>query len=133
MGIVIYRKSDNKVVSEYIQYPLHDTGIFEKFITIGNYNPNDYVKLEIKEDEIPLAFQKEIIIQDGKITFGNDRKPVESIPPTPTEAGELRVENELLQASVIELSAYAASQDERLQMQENAVMELSMLVAGGGI
>ncbi len=37
-----------------------------------------------------------------------------------------------LQMSVMELSSYAATKDERLQTQENAVMELSMLVAGGG-
>ncbi|MEK4247582.1 hypothetical protein MKZ20_20100 [Psychrobacillus sp. FSL K6-2684] len=132
MGVVIYRKSDNEVMAEVVQFPLHDTKIFEKFIANGNYNSNDYAKVEIKEDEIPLAFQKEIIIQNGKITFGNDRNPVVPLPIEPSEADKLRAENEMLQASVMELSAYAASQDERLQMQENAVMELSMLVAGGG-
>lgn len=50
----------------------------------------------------------------------------------PSEIKLLQQENAMLQASVMELSAYAASQDERLQMQENALMELSMLVAGGG-
>ena len=43
----------------------------------------------------------------------------------------LEQENAMLQMSVMELSSYAASQDERLQVQENAVMELSMLIAGG--
>lgn len=89
MGVVIYRKLDNKVMIEVIQYPLHDTEIFEKFIASGNYNTNDYAKVEIKEDEIPQAFQKEIIIENGKITFGNDRNPVEPIPVTPSEADVL--------------------------------------------
>lgn len=89
MGLVIYRKSDNKVEMEVIQYPLYDTEVFEKFIASGNYNANDYAKVEIKEDEIPLAHQKEIIIENGKIKFGNDRKPVEPAPITPSEADVL--------------------------------------------
>lgn len=74
---------------EVIQFPLQDTEIFEKFIASGNYNANDYEVVEIKEDEIPQAMQKEIIIQNGKITFGNDRNPVELIPVTPSEADAL--------------------------------------------
>jgi len=45
----------------------------------------------------------------------------------------LTTENAVLQMSMIEMSVYTAMQDERLQTQENAVMELSMLVAGGGL
>lgn len=89
MGVVIYRKSDNKVMMEVIQHPLHDTEIFEKFISNDGHNANDYAKVEIKEDEIPHAMQKEIIIQNGKITFGNDRNPIELTPVTPSEADVL--------------------------------------------
>lgn len=44
----------------------------------------------------------------------------------------LQRENETLQMSVMELSTYSAIQDERLKGQEQAILELSMLVAGGG-
>ncbi|MED3551028.1 hypothetical protein [Cytobacillus praedii] len=51
-------------------------------------------------------------------------------PKTPIEL--LQEENAMLQMSVIELSTYTALQDERLKGQEQAILELSMLVAGGG-
>lgn len=89
MGLVIFRKSDNKIMTEVIQYPLHDTNIFEKFIANGDYNSNDYASLEITEHEMPMASQKQIIIVDGKITFGEDRYPVELEPLIPSEADAL--------------------------------------------
>jgi len=49
------------------------------------------------------------------------------------QVGTLTTENAVLQMSMMEMTMYAASQDERLQTQENAVMELSMIVAGGGL
>ncbi|MED3571973.1 hypothetical protein [Cytobacillus praedii] len=51
-------------------------------------------------------------------------------PKTPIEL--LQEENAMLQMSVMEMSTYTALQDERLKGQEQAILELSMLVAGGG-
>ncbi|TCJ01482.1 hypothetical protein [Cytobacillus praedii] len=48
------------------------------------------------------------------------------------ESEALKKENAMLQMSVMELSTYSALQDERLQGQEQAILELSMLVGGGG-
>ncbi|WP_342577667.1 hypothetical protein [Psychrobacillus sp. FSL K6-2843] len=89
MGLVIYRKSDNKVEMEVIQYPLHDTEIFEKFIANGGHKATEFGTIEITEDEIATAMQKEIIIVDGQITFGEDRNPVVPEPLIPSEADAL--------------------------------------------
>lgn len=48
---------------------------------------------------------------------------------------QLEKEKEMLLSTVMEMSLYMAEQDARIVTQENAVMELSMLVAttlGGG-
>lgn len=90
MGIVIYRKSDNRVEMEVLQFPLHDTGIFEKFIANGGHKAIEFGTIEITEDEMPLAMQKQIIIVDGKITFGEDRPtPPTQTPSTPSVEEQL--------------------------------------------
>lgn len=69
----------------------------------------------------------------------NPPQEPEPQPPTPEEEIEaLKAENAMLQSSVMELTMYAAGQedtlimqDKRITTQESAVMELSMLVAGG--
>lgn len=133
MGLIIYRKSDNKVEMEVLQYPLHDTEIFQRFIANGGHKETEFGAIEITEDEMLIAERKEIIIQNGKITFGEDRNPVVPEPIIPSEADELRAENAMLQMSMMEMTMYAATQDERLQGQEQAILELSMIVAGGGL
>lgn len=89
MGLVIYKKSDNQIMMENIQYPVYDTQIFEKFIASGNYNASDYGQVEIPQSLISEAMQKEIIIVNGQITFGEDRNPVVLEPLIPSEADAL--------------------------------------------
>lgn len=43
----------------------------------------------------------------------------------------LEEENRLLQQSLLELTTYASKQDERLATQEQALLELSTVLAGG--
>jgi len=74
---------------EVIQYPLFDTEVFERFIAEGGHNVEEYAELEIEENKIPLAMQKEIIIVDGQITFGEDRNLVVPEPLIPSEADAL--------------------------------------------
>lgn len=55
--------------------------------------------------------------------------------PEPVKKSDIEIleeENAMLQMSVMELSTYSALQDERLKGQEQVILELSMLVAGGG-
>lgn len=59
---------------EVIQYPLFDAEVFERFIAEGGHNFEEYAKVEIEENKMPLAMKKEIIIVDGKITFGSNRE-----------------------------------------------------------
>lgn len=49
------------------------------------------------------------------------------------ELEDLKTENELLKASVLEMTTYAAEQDSRLATQEQAMLELTTLIAGGNV
>lgn len=124
MGLVIYRKSDSKVMLEVIQYPLFDTEVFERFISEGGHKAENFAKLEIPQNDISKAMRSEIIIQNGKITFGNDRPalPTETpgTPPT-TETPNLPFEIRLKEQEIIiaELKQQnAALRDDQLFMFE---------------
>lgn len=57
-----------------------------------------------------------------------------TINPLPTaeqEVVSLRAENKLLQSALTEMTTYAASQDERINLQEQALLELTTTIAGG--
>ncbi len=56
--------------------------------TVG-HKASEYEKLEITADEMPQAMQKEIIIVDGQITFGEDKNPVVLELVIPSEADAL--------------------------------------------
>ena len=45
------------------------------------------------------------------------------------KAARLEQENKLLLGSMMEMSSYMAMQEKRLEVQENAIMELSTLIA----
>lgn len=49
------------------------------------------------------------------------------------ELEDLKTENELLKASVLEMTTYTAEQDSRLATQEQAMLELTTLIAGGNV
>ncbi|BAQ11289.1 phage protein [Bacillus sp. OxB-1] len=56
----------------------------------------------------------------------------EDIPDTPeSEVALLRKENATLQSAVSELTMFVASQDEKIEQQNQAISELSILIAGG--
>ncbi|WP_137744829.1 hypothetical protein [Robertmurraya siralis] len=57
---------------------------------------------------------------------------LEPAPSLEDEVKQLKQENQLLQQSLLELTSYAATQDERLATQEQALLELSTVLAGGG-
>lgn len=65
----------------------------------------------------------------------NGEEPVEPVhqKPLSEEVQELKIENELLKASVLEMTTYAAEQDSRLATQEQAMLELTTLIAGGNV
>ena len=65
--------------------------------------------------------------------FKDENPPAVPEPQQPTEIELLQQENAMLQMSMMEITMYAATQDERLQGQEQAILELSMIVAGGGL
>ena len=62
----------------------------------------------------------------------DENLPQEPMPQPPTDIELLQHENAMLQMSMMEMTMYAATQDARLQGQEQAILELSMIVAGGG-
>lgn len=67
-----------------------------------------------------------------------ETKTLEFSYPVPNEPGveqpyqaPLTDQVKILEATVLEMTAYSASQDERLANQEQAVLELTTLIAGG--
>ena len=80
-------------------------------------------------------------VTEYKQKYWDENPPKEPEPQPPTaeeKIAALEAENSMLQSSVMELTMYAAgqdvtlqTQDERITTQESAVMELSMLIAGG--
>lgn len=70
--------------------------------------------------------ERRIRLPDG--TFG----PVEKVGTKETDAeiiARLEIEKQLLMASMMELSTLAATQQQSIEEQNSAIMELSMLVA----
>lgn len=61
----------------------------------------------------------------------NPDEPIIPEKPLSVEIEEVKQENQLLQQSLLELTSYAATQDERLATQEQALLELSTVLAGG--
>lgn len=140
--LIIYRKSDGVVVDNQGTNSLYPLGIPEATILIdyiakkNGGNIEDYEVLRLHDiDDIEIVnktFTHEYSIQDGQIVFGEEIPIPEPEPQPPSEVEILQQENAMLQMSMMEMTMYAATQDERLQGQEQAILELSMIVAGGG-
>lgn len=84
---------------------------------------------------IPVGIPYQIEVPEGKRVSKVD---VSKTPPqviyedmSPSEIEVLKTENQMLQQSLLETTSYLASQDERLVTQEQALLELTTLVAGG--
>lgn len=103
-----------------------------------NKTEDELLKIGMLIDSMPVPEQ----IQ-GKVPFlkfnGTDfYYEYEDIPITPEEKSQqeikqLKTENETLLSAVSEMTEYIATQDARLTDQENAITELSTLIANGGI
>lgn len=79
-----------------------------------------------------MAIEYKERLPDGtfgaKLKVGTDETEAEKV-------ARLEMEKQLLMSTIMEMSSYMASQDDRLAGQESAIMELSMIVAmtmGGG-
>lgn len=96
---------------------LHDGQFSQDFSECNGYRVNvttqtlEFSYPDPNEPELPPIYQK----------------------PLSKVVAVLEQENSMIQMGMMEMTLYAATQDERLQTQENAVMELSMLIAGGGM
>lgn len=140
--LIIYKKTTGEIVENQGTNSMFPNGVEDVTNIVstiikrlgGTENEYEVLRLHDEYDKVIVekTFTHEYSVLNNQIVFGGLRPVPEFVPQPPTEIEILKQENEMLQASVMELSAYAASQDERLQTQENAVMELSMLVAGGG-
>lgn len=137
----------DKVTGEVIWSVSHNQDITVDF-------DRDYSTMKVLNERVKESLEL-MILKDGQyeqdfagsngVRVNVETKALEFSYPDPNEpeappiyqaplsesVSLLEQENAMLQMSVMELSSYAASQDERLQVQENAVMELSMLIAGG--
>lgn len=83
------------------------------------------VGLPYLEMEVPQG--KYVVSVD--VTSETHTPIFEDIPPSEMEV--LKVENQMLQQSLLETTSYLAQQDERLATQEQALLELTSIIAGG--
>ncbi|KQL37117.1 hypothetical protein [Psychrobacillus sp. FJAT-21963] len=113
---------------------------YESYTALKDRVPSLLGVIELEFGEFAQDFMESNGVRVNLVTKGlefsyPDPSEPEAPPiyqaPLSKSVSLLEQENAMLQMSVMELSSYAASQDERLQVQENAVMELSMLIAGG--
>lgn len=82
------------------------------------------------------VFLEELNITEGNfLILGDEPRPpavfITKIEVNEEEFNKLQSENELLRTSIFEMTTYAASQDERIVRQEQSILELTTLIAGG--
>lgn len=104
-------------------HPVHGTNMTEEeMLASGMLLPAP--QLEEKDGLLArLSYNKD----NGSLYYEYVERPL-------TQEEELQLikqENQLLQQSMLELTSYAAMQDERLATQEQALLEMSALMAGG--
>lgn len=103
---------------------------FQEYLRLNNLSEEEYGVLDIPDEETNKLKYYHFTVKNGEIVYGEVIEQENSQQPL-TEVKLLQQENAMLQMSIMELSTYAASQDERLEAQESAIMELSMLIMGG--
>ncbi len=96
---------------------------------------------EAERETLLQTHSDKILLEEQNITEGNflifgdePRQPVtiiKKIEVDEEEFNRIKEENQQLQQSVLEMTTYSASQDERLATQEQGLLELTTLVAGG--
>ncbi len=84
-------------------------------------------------DELEKTIWINVVTEDKYVTSASAIRNNPQAKRLLEENKKLKQDNALLQASVLEMTTYAALQDERLVTQEQALLELSTLVAGGNV
>lgn len=141
--LIIYNKVNGRIVENTGKNSAFPLGIEDASFILENVIANnggveeDYGLFRLHDIEDSENVEKtsshNYSIQDGRIVFGELKPIPESEPQPPTEIELIQQENAMLQMSMMEMTMYAATQDVRLQGQEQAILELSMIVAGGGL
>lgn len=89
----------------------------------------------INQHQDKILIEDEITFDGNFLIFSDEpRQPeiiIKKIEVDEEEFNKIKEENQQLQQSVLEMTTYSASQDERLASQEQALLELTTLVAGG--
>lgn len=149
--LIVYSKADGKIIENTGKneaFPLgipETSSLLEHIASTNGGTPDDYGIIRLhdieEKDIVEKTFTNLYSVEKGQLVFGG-LIPVQEPEPQPPTAEEkialLEEENAMLQMSIMELAMYAAGQEEtigtqdaRITTQESAVMELSMLVAGG--
>ncbi|WP_144511620.1 hypothetical protein [Bacillus sp. FJAT-22090] len=139
--LIVYKVSSGEVVENMGTNSLFPNGIpDEKSViqyAVQNFGgiASDYKVFRLHDvedsEQVAKTFTHEYTIKNDRVVFGSLKPIPDPEPQPPSDIEVLQQENAMLQMSVMEMTMYAASQDERLQGQEQAILELSMIVAGG--
>lgn len=123
MKTIIFRKTDLLVVGM-----IPEVGTFDSELKL-NVLPNfggkkeDYATLDVPYDYFKLE------IKDGVVVAVEvAAPPLPPEPANPPTMEDLKRENEMLQASVMELSTIVATQEASQKILEQSVLELSTLL-----
>lgn len=119
--IVIYNKTNLQIVGTLANNETVEQVIKKDVIPNFGGKANDYDFLEVHYEYFKLE------VTDGKVV-AVEIEPPSSPNQKPSEIDLLRQENQMLQASVMELSTIVASQDANQKILEQSVLELSTLL-----
>lgn len=119
--IVIYNKINLQIVGTLANNETVEQVIKKDIIPNFGGKVNDYDFLEVLYEYFKLE------VMDGKIV-AVEIEPPPTPDPKPSEIDLLRQENQMLQASVMELSTIVASQEANQKILEQSVLELSTLL-----
>lgn len=117
-------------------------------VLIGNLTKitsTDYVAAYsqyVDVENTPDFINDGIVVESGEIDFSKPSKIIHynpttnsvfyeypEVPKTQTEI--LQDQISTLESTILEMSTYSAKQDERIAMQEQAILELTTLISGG--
>lgn len=117
--LIVYKQLENDVVD------------FSHSITVDSIEniPDGYVQIDTEQTNNPEANVR--YKDDGTPMTQEELEAIVNAPVPKMEIEILKEENERLKVSIYEMTTYAASQDEKITRQNQAILELTTLITGG--
>ena len=107
-------------------------------ITLIHYDPQSLPKEMLKEGIVVERFE-EVKVPEGKVANAYWNYQTQSVEyefsqrelTSDEKLSSLQEENSMLQSALTEMTEYLALQDKRINTQEEALLELTTMIAGG--